>query len=430
MVITLETSNFLLLLAQAVLYFCVMISVFWARRRVGLGVFLCALGVMHFLETYLAAVFYIQLPFGIISPGSTVLFSGKLLMILLLYIKEDAATVRQPIYGLLIGNFLIVGLVVVLRNHEVVPTMPDRDPDIAFVDEMGWLMVWGTTLLFLDSIGVILLYEKLGRRLRTHPLLRIFLASATMLTFDQLGFFLALHVVTDAPWHVLYGGWAAKMGAAAVFTVLVFGYLRLVEPRPRDLVPARLSDVFDTLTYRERYLDLLGERGRDRLTGAFDRGRFDSHADTLIRSALSDGEPVSLLVLDVDGMRGINDGEGRPAGDVILRDLARLLHSLLGELGSAERCHLYRHGGNTFAILIQAMDHADALQLAETLRRTTARAELSERGSIVSVSVGVATAPEDGDDLYAAFATAQSRLQEAKASGRDRVVGRNGVVHD
>ena len=121
--------------------------------------------------------------------------SGKLLMILLLYIKEDAATVRQPIYGLLIGNFLIVGLVVLLRNHEVVPAVPGREPNIAFVDEMGWLMVWGTTLLFLDAIGVILLYEHLGRWLRNHQFARIFLASAAMLTFDQFGFFLALHYI-------------------------------------------------------------------------------------------------------------------------------------------------------------------------------------------------------------------------------------------
>lgn len=424
MAITLETSNFFLLLGQAFLYFCVMASLFWARRRVGLGVFFCALGVMHFLETYLAAVFYIQLPFGIISPGSTVLFSGKLLMILLLYIKEDAATVRQPIYGLLIGNFLIVGLVVVLRNHEVVPAVPGREANIAFVDEMGWLMVWGTTLLFLDSIGIILLYEQLGRWLRNHQLARIFVASAAMLTFDQFGFFLALHYVTEAPWHVLFGGWAAKIGAAVIFSVLVFAYLRLVERRSRILVPAELSDLFDTLTYRERYLDLLGESGRDRLTGALDRGRFDSMGPELMDSVLAVGEPVSLLAIDVDGLNRINDTEGRPAGDLILRDLTRLLTGTVGDA----RCHVFRHGGGTFAIVAQGLDHPMALDLAELLRRTTARAEMSERGTIVTVSVGIATAPEDGRDLYGTFATAEARLREAKAAGKDRVVGREGVI--
>ena len=82
---------------------------FRLRGRIGVGVFMCALGVMHFLETYLASVFYVALPFGIVSPGSAILFSGKLMMLLLLYMKEDAATVRQPIYGLLIGNALCSG---------------------------------------------------------------------------------------------------------------------------------------------------------------------------------------------------------------------------------------------------------------------------------------------------------------------------------
>ena len=83
--------NSLLLLAEAVLYFSIMTMLFRWRGRIGLGVFMCALGVMHFLETYLASVFYVELPFGIVSPGSAVLFSGKLVMLLLLYIKEDAA---------------------------------------------------------------------------------------------------------------------------------------------------------------------------------------------------------------------------------------------------------------------------------------------------------------------------------------------------
>jgi hypothetical protein len=53
----------------------------------------------------------VSLPFGIVtSPGSTVLFTGKLMMLLLLYIREDAVVVRQPIYGLLFGNVLLFAL--------------------------------------------------------------------------------------------------------------------------------------------------------------------------------------------------------------------------------------------------------------------------------------------------------------------------------
>ena len=109
-----------------------------------IGAFFCALGVMHFIETYLASVFSVSLPFGIVtSPGSTVLFTGKLMMLLLLYIREDAVVVRQPIYGLLFGNVLLFALAFVMRHHTLVALTPDRAADFGFLNEMGALMVWG-----------------------------------------------------------------------------------------------------------------------------------------------------------------------------------------------------------------------------------------------------------------------------------------------
>jgi hypothetical protein len=99
-----EIENVLLLAGDALLYFLVLAALLRARTRIGLGAFFTALGVMHFLETYLASILYVSLPFGIVtSPGSTVLFTGKLMMLLLLYIREDAVVVRQPIYGLLLS---------------------------------------------------------------------------------------------------------------------------------------------------------------------------------------------------------------------------------------------------------------------------------------------------------------------------------------
>ena len=137
-------TNVLLFLCEGLVYVAVMITLLHLRHLLGIGVFIAALGVLHFIETYLAAVFYVQLPFGVISPGSAVLFAGKLMMILLLYLKEDAATVRQPIYGLLAGNFLTVALGLLLQMHQTVSVVPNRTADLAFIDEMGWLMAWGT----------------------------------------------------------------------------------------------------------------------------------------------------------------------------------------------------------------------------------------------------------------------------------------------
>ena len=228
-----ELNNLLLLAADALVYFVVLAGLFRLRHRLGIGAFFCALGVMHFIETYLASIFYISLPFGIVtSPGSSVLFTGKLMLLLLVYIREDAKVVRQPIYGLLIGNLLMVALAALVRHHTLLPLGPGRLADFGFLDEMGALMVWGTALLFLDCILIILLYEHLRSWLGDRVLARLALAGALVLSFDQLGFYLGLRLLTGAPLSVLVGGWVAKMGAVAIYSVLAGGYLRCSSGRP------------------------------------------------------------------------------------------------------------------------------------------------------------------------------------------------------
>src|SRR5262249_53336575 len=131
-----ELTNLSLLLADALLYFAVLAGLFRLRSKLGIGAFFCALAVMHFIETYLASIFYITLPFGIVtSRGSSVLFTGKLMMLLLVYIREDARVVRQPIYGLLIGNLLMMMLAALMRHHALIPLGADRVADFGFLDE-------------------------------------------------------------------------------------------------------------------------------------------------------------------------------------------------------------------------------------------------------------------------------------------------------
>jgi diguanylate cyclase (GGDEF)-like protein len=419
-----DIYNVLLLAGDAVLYFAVLAGLFRARAKLGLGAFFCALGVMHFLETYLASIFYVTLPAGIVtSPGSTVLFTGKLMLLLMVYIREDAVMVRQPIYGLLAGNLLLAGLALVIRHHDLVPLGAGRAADFAFLDEMGGLMLWGTAVLFVDCILIILLYERSRVWLGDRVLARLALSGAAVLTFDQLAFFVGLRAMTGAGLAVLVGGWIAKMGAVALYSLLVGIYLRWLE-RPRRKVASapRISDVFDMLTYRERYEDLLARSGRDALTGVLDRGRLQTQGRGAIEDAIYAGRPISLLLIDLDHFKSFNDRFGHAAGDHELRRVACLIATTIraGDL-------FFRFGGEGFVVIADGLSATPAMALGERIRRELATST-SSGASAITASIGIASCGEDAGDYDALFAIADKRLYEAKASGRNCVVGRRAAV--
>lgn len=416
-----EIDNLLLLMGVALLYFVALAALLRARTRLGLGAFFCALGVMHFLETYLASILYVALPFGIVaSPGSTVLFTGKLMMLLLLYIREDAVVVRQPIYGLLIGNVLLFALGFLMRQYQAVPLPDGRAADFGFLDQMGALMVWGTAILYLDCILIILIYERsrawLGNRLWP----RLLLSGAVVLSFDQMAFFAGLTMLTGAGFAVLVGGWIAKMGAVALYSALAAFYLlRFERPLGRRTDTPRIWDIFDTLTYRERYEDLLARTGCDALTGALDRHSLEAHGRRAVEHAAAAHRPLALIVIDIDHFKAFNDRFGHATGDKALK---RIVLDIMAAARMSDST--YRYGGEEFVVIADGVNADDALALGERIRRRVALTPaVSDPESRVTVSIGIATCPRDATDYDALFELADKRLYQAKDAGRNCVVG-------
>jgi len=420
-----QFENVLLLGSDALLYFTALATLLRARSRIGLGAFFCALGVMHFLETYLASILYVSLPLGIVtSPGSTVLFTGKLMMLLLLYIREDAKVVRQPIYGLLFGNVLLFALAFVMRHHTLIALAPGRAADFGFLNEMSALMVWGTAILFFDCILIILLYERSRGWFGDHVFPRLALAGALVLSFDQAAFFTGLHMLTGAGLPVLIGGWVAKMGAVVFYSVLAAIYLIYFErPLGRRGHAPRLPDVFGTLTYRERYEDLLARTGCDALTGALDRHSLQAGGRSAVERAAEAGRSLALLLIDVDHFKEFNDRYGHVAGDSMLKRIT-------GEIMAAARVSdfTYRYGGEEFVVIADGIAGDDALALAERIHHRIAAISVRGESAQVTASIGVAVCPRDAGDYDALFDTADKRLYEAKAAGRNCV--RCGRLHD
>jgi diguanylate cyclase (GGDEF)-like protein len=293
-------------------------------------------------------------------------------------------------------------------------TLADDD----FLRQMGILMVWGTALLYLDSLAIIILYERLAGLVGRRLVPRFLVAGIATLAFDQIGFFGALHYLADAPASVFWAGLAAKISMTIVYAVLTAIYLALTFEE-RSPEPARtLADLFNDLTYREKYNDLLSRSGLDALTGALDRSRLDRDGGEMVRSAMRQRRPFSVMVIDADHFKLINDRFGHLEGDEVLKKIAQTIKR---SLRSGDQ--LYRFGGEEFIVLANAADHDEAIVIADRLRRSVCDSVRGGGVAEVSISIGVATAPGQGRSLVELISAADKSLYQAKADGRNRVQG-------
>ncbi len=176
--------------------------------------------------------------------------------------------------------------------------------------------------------------------------------------------------------------------------------------------PMRRSGSANTVTVSEE----------DDLTGALVRRAFVNVTSAVLAERRRTGAPVSLLVIDVDQFKSVNDAFGHLAGDDGLRLVAGVVRDHLrpGQ-------YVGRYAGDEFVVLLPGLDASGAGVLAETIRRNTAATAIPirddpERTMSVTLSIGVATAPAHGESFEALFTTADRALFDAKREGRDKVV--------
>ncbi|HEY2028727.1 MAG TPA: sensor domain-containing diguanylate cyclase [Myxococcales bacterium] len=155
----------------------------------------------------------------------------------------------------------------------------------------------------------------------------------------------------------------------------------------------------------------------DGLTGLSNRRAFNGLLEQRLREAARYERPLSLLLLDIDHFKKVNDTHGHPAGDAVLRGVARLAQKAARETDVAAR-----YGGEELALILPETDARGALAIAERLRKLVeAASHPTEQGSVkVTVSIGVSTT--SGKAALADLLEAADRaLYKAKRSGRNRV---------
>jgi two-component system, cell cycle response regulator len=156
----------------------------------------------------------------------------------------------------------------------------------------------------------------------------------------------------------------------------------------------------------------------DGLTGLTNHRVFQEELETRLKSALRFGRPLSVVLLDIDHFKRVNDGHGHPVGDAVLKMTARLLLRCKRETDLVAR-----YGGEEFAIVCEQTDQAGAELLAERVRRELEVESLqTEQGPLrITCSLGIATYPADAADKTELVARADQALYHAKRAGRNRV---------
>ena len=169
----------------------------------------------------------------------------------------------------------------------------------------------------------------------------------------------------------------------------------------------------------DAYRHLEDAANTDPLTGALNRRGFRDRFETELGRARRTGAPLSLLVLDIDHFKRINDRFGHDVGDAAIQHVIRLLAANTRRYDVVARL-----GGEEFAVLLPETVSAQAAIVAEKLRQIVADTPMPLPDGLVplTVSIGLAQVSREADQFAPLFSLADRRLYAAKESGRNRVV--------
>ncbi len=159
----------------------------------------------------------------------------------------------------------------------------------------------------------------------------------------------------------------------------------------------------------------------DELTGIANRRSYEKQLEIEIQTAQRTHHPLSILVIDIDNFKAVNDNYGHDTGDVILRQVADSIKQTLTRTTD----FVSRFGGEEFIVLMPSTDSEGASKVAERIRRNVTKIEISAPGNDtndhITISIGVASQTGISLDKNLLFKHADTALYEAKNSGKNKI---------
>ncbi|EPR12940.1 diguanylate cyclase [Ruminiclostridium papyrosolvens] len=168
------------------------------------------------------------------------------------------------------------------------------------------------------------------------------------------------------------------------------------------------------------FIKLKEESTKDYLTGLNNVREFNKLFRLVIEKAVSTNQKFSLLLIDIDFFKKINDTHGHQAGDKVLKEIGKILR---------QNCRaddkISRNGGEEFSILLENASNSKAIEIAERIRKIIAENEFEisyGRNINITVSIGISSYPETVTDITQIIERADDALYKAKRTGRNLVV--------
>jgi diguanylate cyclase (GGDEF)-like protein len=192
-----------------------------------------------------------------------------------------------------------------------------------------------------------------------------------------------------------------------------------LDPEGLELLPLLAPQIAMHIEQAREFDRIRETAARDPLTGLRNRRAFDEiFAAETVRFARY-GRPLSLLAIDLDHFKSVNDDFGHEGGDAALCRTARIIEGSIRDIDTPAR-----FGGEEFVVLLPETDIASAIDVAERIRSTIAESDIDFRGHRIPVraSIGVSASPERVALPSDLMASADAALYQAKADGRNRVV--------
>ncbi|HEY2474460.1 MAG TPA: GGDEF domain-containing protein [Candidatus Cybelea sp.] len=425
MALAAANEQLLLMVIESLFIAALLLFVFHLRRELGTALIYVVIGVIFQYSNVLAAGFYVQVtPSVTVSPGSIVLFPAVLFLVLLVYISEDALEARRLIYGVAIANVVMLPFgLLIARQLQLPLTINPYHLTVDLFTSQPRIAVVGTIVLFLDTVLICILYEVLTRWTKS-LFLRVWLSSTLVLCFDSLAFVTGSFAGTHGYGGILYSQLVGKSTAGLIYAVALTIYLKHWLPGAATaLTKGRgLGPTWRFLTYRQRYEELREAAIRDGLTEVYNRRFFDETLGHQMAMAGRSGRSVTMMMLDIDLFKNVNDKFGHLEGDQVLRIVAA---TLVSTLRSSD--YVCRYGGEEFAVILPATDLPQGTVLAQRIVSRIPEAcgdgWAGAKALPVTVTIGVAAYPNEAQDQTDLVRLADQRLYTGKGAGRNRAIG-------